>query len=571
MANLVNGFMESNNEPITVKLSDSFSKALEKMLDNDFSQLPVVNDQNKPIGFVTYQSITRTLMYRETPLKELSVFDVFEEINDTQIIRSDDAVSDMLDRLRNMNAIVVIDGHEKLTGIVTTYDSTEYLRARSEDLLNVQDIESSIKYLLRSIFRQEEDEPDNEDLRRAIKNVTKSNLVSKKEYAKALQHYIGTAGDGEVDQIAMEKSYEELFGETTEVKSFSELTFGDYIALLLHKDQRSQFEQLFNHPSDQIRKLLDDVRIIRNRLAHLRDITPIQRDQLLHCKKLLDRISIPADWQKSAPDTSSNDLHEQQADDHNEAALIVPTDEETQPGESRYSLLADLLNSQPGGTDLVRLSFEEIEKVIGGSLPASAYEHRAWWANDSQGHPHSRLWLEVGWRTNYLNRTEKVVTFVRIREREKAYIEFFSKLLAELREKANFQVKQRASDGSNWVVCQTITSPGLIVGQFNYSFARGKRFRVELYIDTSNKETTKQVFDNLYAQRSVLESVLGELSWERIDDKRASRIALYHPGHITDDEEQLKALREWAVEKMIALYNTLEPIASKELKEVLKS
>ena len=244
--------------------------------------------------------------------------------------------------------------------------------------------------------------------------------------------------------------------------------------------------------------------------------------------------------------------------------------EESRPMESKYAALADWLRSQPGGKDEVRLSFEEIEQIIGGSLPASAYDHRAWWANDSQGHPHSQLWLDVGWRTNYLNRTEKVVTFVRTREREKAYIAFFSKLLAELRDKANFQVKQVSSDGTNWVVCQTITAPGLVVGQFNYSFARGKRFRVELYIDTSNQETTKQAFDKLYAQKSAIEGALGELSWERIDDKRASRIALYHPGHITDDEKELKALREWAVEKMTALYNTLEPLASKVFKEVLK-
>ena len=51
MANLVNNFMENLNEPVAVQVSDTFSNAIEKMLDNDFSQLPVVDDQNKPIGF----------------------------------------------------------------------------------------------------------------------------------------------------------------------------------------------------------------------------------------------------------------------------------------------------------------------------------------------------------------------------------------------------------------------------------------------------------------------------------------------------------------------------------------
>ena len=150
----------------------------------------------------------------------------------------------MLDGLGDTSAILIVDAQGKLIGIVTASDSTEYLRARSENLLNVQDIKSTIKDVLRFIFQQVEDEPDNENLRGAIRKVTKSNLVSKKEYAKALQHYVGIAGNGEVDQIAMAKSYEELFGEATEVKAFSELAFGDYLALLLHKDQQNQFEAI---------------------------------------------------------------------------------------------------------------------------------------------------------------------------------------------------------------------------------------------------------------------------------------------------------------------------------------
>jgi CBS domain-containing protein len=571
MATFLNNFMENLNEPVTVQLSDKFSDALEKMLENDFSQLPVVDDQNKPIGFVTYQSITRTVVYRQTPLEELHVLDIYEEIDKAQIFRGDETLSKMLDRLRDISAILIVDTQAKLIGIMTASDATEYLRARAENLLYVQDIESTIKDLLRFIFQQAEDEADNEELCKAIRNATQSNLVLKKEYAKALHHYLGIAGNGEVDQTALAKSYDALFGQPTEIKSFSKLTFGDFIALLLHKDQQVHFEQLFKQSPENLRKLLEDVRDTRNDLAHLREITSIQRDQLFHCKKLLDRIVIPPDWQKSIQHTPSDNLQEQQAPYPDDSTPIVPTDEESLPGQSRYSPLADWLNSQPGRTDMVQLSFEQIEKLIGGELPVSAFEHRAWWANDSQGHPHSQLWLEAGWRTNYLNRTEKVVTFVRIREREKAYIEFFSKLLAELRDKANFYVKQAAPDGANWVVCQTINSPGKIVGLFNYSFARGKRFRVELYIDTENQETTKQVFDKLYAQKAAIESMLGELSWERIDDKRASRIAVYHAGHITDDEEQLHALREWAVDKMIAFYTTLEPIASKEFQEVLAS
>jgi hypothetical protein len=338
--------------------------------------------------------------------------------------------------------------------------------------------------------------------------------------------------------------------------------------ILLAEDTWLLMRTVFDMPSSEaVRNVLDGVRRTRNDLAHFQgEITHFQRQQLRFCADWLDRCQSEYEQRIEAEREQKVNVEPTK-----QATFAEEIAEESLPTDSRYTPLGMYLQSQPGGTDVVRLSFEEIEKIIGDPLPASAYEHRAWWANDSKGHPHSHAWLDVGWRTNYLNRTEKVVTFVRIREREKAYIEFFSKLLSELRKKASFPVKQVSSDGTNWVVCQTITSPGLVVGYFNYSFARGKRFRVELYLDTSDQQTTKQVFDKLYEQREALESALGELSWERIDDKRASRIALYHPGHITDPEEQLQVLREWAVEKMIVFYNTMEPVASQAFKEVLSA
>jgi CBS domain-containing protein len=566
MTKLVDSFIENVQEPVTVQLSDTFSGALEKMLENDFSQLPVVDEQNKPIGFVTYQSITRTLLYQKTPFDKLYVSDIYEETDKTQVFRGDETLSHRLDRLRSSNAILFIDAQDKLVGIFTASDATEYLRARAENLLYVQDIESTIKDLLRYIFQQAEDEPDNENLRRAIRNVTQSNLVSKKEYGKALRHYLEITSSGEVDQVALAKSYDELFGEPTEIKPFSKLTFGDFIALLLHKDQQSHFEQLFKRSPDDLRKLLEDVRDTRNDLAHLREITSIQRDQLFRCKKLLDRIVIPADWQKSVQQTPEDDLQEHPGDYVKDATPIARTDEESRPGESRYSPLADWLNSQPGGTEVVQLSFEQIEKLIGGPLPASASEHRAWWANDSQGHPHSQLWLEVGWRVGYRNIAGKIITFVRMKEREKAYVNFFGPLLHQLRGDGRVPVREETSpDGSSWMVVVQETQSI----SFTFAFTRGKRFRDEMYIDTGDQKTTKQIFDHLYEQKDVIEASIGHLSWERLDTKRASRIAWYHDGHITDPEKKLEDLRQWAVESMAKLYSTLSPLLQEATSQVL--
>ena len=81
---------------------------------------------------------------------------------------------------------------------------------------------------------------------------------------------------------------------------------------------------------------------------------------------------------------------------------------------SSYQPLADFLSGQRGG--VWNASFEEIERVLRRPLPASAYRHQAWWANQSgPGHSQTHGWKSVGWRTTKLDLERKRVCF----EREK--------------------------------------------------------------------------------------------------------------------------------------------------------
>lgn len=62
--------------------------------------------------------------------------------------------------------------------------------------------------------------------------------------------------------------------------------------------------------------------------------------------------------------------------------------------------------------DLVTLSYDEVEEILGFSLPSSAHNHRPWWANG--GHPHSRAWTDCGWLVDGLSLGE----WVRFRKEE---------------------------------------------------------------------------------------------------------------------------------------------------------
>ncbi|MDP2296052.1 MAG: hypothetical protein Q8M24_11395 [Pseudolabrys sp.] len=78
---------------------------------------------------------------------------------------------------------------------------------------------------------------------------------------------------------------------------------------------------------------------------------------------------------------------------------------------SKYEPLPQFLGSVGGSAH--RMSFAEIERILGFKLPKSAYQHEAWWSNNATGHSHARAWLKLGWRTEAVDLTRRKVTFQR--------------------------------------------------------------------------------------------------------------------------------------------------------------
>lgn len=61
-------------------------------------------------------------------------------------------------------------------------------------------------------------------------------------------------------------------------------------------------------------------------------------------------------------------------------------------------------------------SFDDVERVVGQPLPASAYKHAAWWAN--QGRGQSLGWESAGYRTARLDLQRQQVSFIYVGDEE---------------------------------------------------------------------------------------------------------------------------------------------------------
>jgi hypothetical protein len=116
------------------------------------------------------------------------------------------------------------------------------------------------------------------------------------------------------------------------------------------------------------------------------------------------------------------------------------------------------------------------------------------------------------------------------------YAKFWEALLTRLVDEGLTWTRRRPGDtvlGENW-----IDMPSEVPGSsLNFSFARGGRLRNELYIDSGSQEENDRTFEALATQRETIESAYGEpLEFEPLEGRRASRIADYTDGDVTEED-----------------------------------
>jgi len=64
--------------------------------------------------------------------------------------------------------------------------------------------------------------------------------------------------------------------------------------------------------------------------------------------------------------------------------------------------------------DLIEITFRELEEIVGFRLPFSAYQHRAWWANQAKyRRPQAMAWEAAGWKTVLVNMETNTLKFKR--------------------------------------------------------------------------------------------------------------------------------------------------------------
>jgi hypothetical protein len=139
------------------------------------------------------------------------------------------------------------------------------------------------------------------------------------------------------------------------------------------------------------------------------------------------------------------------------------------------------------------------------------------------------------------------------------YAKFWERFLEDLKARHPDWTPARKAPPDNWL---SLPSPFKGSNAYSVNFpSRPPRLRVELYIDSADPAEVETRFGDLYQHRDEIEAAFGgELSWEALNGRRASRIATYTEGDVAQADRHDEFV-EWFIGSLEKLRSALDSYA----------
>lgn len=140
--------------PETVEAESDCEIALRKMIEKDFSQIPVEKD-GRVVGVITPKSLRRSVMMLDRNVRETKAETIAEE--PARFVSQDEDIYDLFEIFATENYVLV--GNEKnLIGIITHYDIFYFVKEKIEPFLLIGDVERKIRSVVQRNYGDAVDE-----------------------------------------------------------------------------------------------------------------------------------------------------------------------------------------------------------------------------------------------------------------------------------------------------------------------------------------------------------------------------------------------------------------------------
>ncbi len=215
MSYTVKHLLQNLPPPVTASPDELVKDALSRMLDKDFSQLPVYDPASKQFYLVTADSILLAFINFGVDVKitNLRVSHALIKVN--RVYFEDDDLFDLLHGVRDKGAALIVNENQELTYVVTSYDTTEYFLQWAEDIMHARDIETTLKRYITASFRKADGSIDELERSRLIEELTSSNKKLLRKFDLAVKRYLNHLSSAplQIDNAALDAAFFTLIQE----------------------------------------------------------------------------------------------------------------------------------------------------------------------------------------------------------------------------------------------------------------------------------------------------------------------------------------------------------------------
>ncbi len=237
---------------------------------------------------------------------------------------------------------------------------------------------------------------------------------------------------------------------------------------------------------------------------------------------------------------------------------------ENQYGDTDHSHLGKLL-TYAGGFDAQavvwiaerfrdehRQALDFLNLRTGEDTQFFGVEIELWKIGNSYPAPHFKL---VATPNDWRKQTVRSSQSAQLSERGERYLRFNAELIETLKTEHSFGGRRRPRPRGH---CNFATGHRGVV--WNAWFAADDKVGTTVHINSVDKTRNKKWFDALQEEKCAIEAAFGEpLEWERRDERRYSRIAVYREGSIDDDDDTLEEVHDWMVERLLKFSEVFGP------------
>ncbi len=137
--------------------------------------------------------------------------------------------------------------------------------------------------------------------------------------------------------------------------------------------------------------------------------------------------------------------------------------------------------------------------------------------------------------------------------------DFFHEVLQRIHA-ANPAIRVPTRANANWL--SFASGP---FGYWAFSVTQDRRVRLEAYLDCGDRDRNKALFDYV---REHVDAPIPDLSWERLPERRACRIAVYYD-HVPPYDAGRKAeALAWATQSFLSMYAVYDPVLRSTAQEL---